>query len=68
MGSEMKRGTKETLPTDEQEEVGPPMDHRYTQETYVDTMGRVAILKQASTLTDWHHFNSQSLLSGLQYK
>ena len=59
----MERGTKETLPTDEQEEVGSPMDHCYTQETYDDSMRHVAMPKCSTALTDWHYFNSQSPLS-----
>ena len=65
MESEVKIDTKATLSTDEQEEISPPVDHCYTQETYDDTMGHVAISKCSTTLTNWHHFNSHSPLSEL---
>mmetsp|Transcript_40374 Transcript_40374/g.46099 ORF Transcript_40374/g.46099 Transcript_40374/m.46099 type:complete len:127 (+) Transcript_40374:320-700(+) len=67
-GSEVERSAKAILSTDEQEETSPPMDHCYTQETYDDSMGHVAIPKCSTALTGWHHFNNQSPLPELQNK
>ena len=43
IGSKIERGTKTPLPTDEQEEISPPVDHCYIEETNDDTMGHVEI-------------------------
>ena len=66
MRSEVERGTKATLSTNENKEISLPVDHCYTEETYDDMMGYVAILKCSTALTDWHHFNCQSPISELR--
>ena len=53
MECQMKRGTKETLSTNDQTEINLSLGYCYTEETTNDTMGYVAIEKPSTAPTDW---------------